>query len=157
MIGSEFIKNIRDRVEADLKDPTKNWTPIFDFAERYMKIPRFYLLGIMIVFALFYMIFGPGARILCYFIGVFYPLVMSCAAIEKGNENPDEIRRWLIYWTTFSCFSIFDIFANMVSLPFYWTIKCVLEIWWMMPAGNSESVFYPMLQTIYEKIMKKNV
>lgn len=154
MLGGEYLQNLRDRVEADLNDKSKPWTWAFDLAEKYAKIPRFYLLGLMILFVAIYVIVGPGARIVCFSVGVFYPLVKSCAAIEKGKEDPKETRRWLIYWTTFSCFSIFDIFASMVCLPFYWFFKCLLQIWWMMPAENAESAFYNVLQKMYLKTIK---
>ncbi len=76
-------------------------------------------------------------------LGITYPLFKSVHALESSDS--EEMKRWLIYWMTFTSLSAIDVFEPG---NFYWTCKCLMQIILMLPKTDA------VVLLVFEQMMK---
>ncbi|KAJ0010540.1 hypothetical protein Pint_34584 [Pistacia integerrima] len=79
-------------------------------------------------------------RTACCGVGTVLPAYSTFKAIE--NDNRDEQRRWLLYWTVYGSFRAAEVFADKILywFPLYYHVKFAFLVWLQLPPGNSNFV-----------------
>lgn len=129
------VQEYKKSLEICLKDDTRAWTKLFNFAERTTGINRVYIFcGISGVLAIYLAFYIWAAQVVCNIIGLAYPAYMSIKALE---DNPDKCnavwKKWLTYWVFFAIYSVLELICVVISsiVPFYWLLKSGLLVWLM--------------------------
>ncbi|GMT28027.1 hypothetical protein PFISCL1PPCAC_19324, partial [Pristionchus fissidentatus] len=111
-------------------------------AEKKTGMKREQLFFITLAVISLYLIFGDLAHTVCNLIGVVYPSYISVKAIRSDEKTDDT--KWLIYWTVFGFFSLFDSFAEgiMRVIPIYFFAKACFLMYLYMPQTDGAEVLY---------------
>lgn len=75
-------------------------------------------------------------------VGVAYPAYASFKALETPEEGDD--RQWTTYWIIYGCFSMVEVFADLLVswFPFYFPFKLIFLIALQWPGLNLAGVIY---------------
>ncbi|KAK0412968.1 hypothetical protein QR680_006513 [Steinernema hermaphroditum] len=120
----------------------KRMSAFFDILEQKLQCKREqFVYGVGVLFAI-YLMFGSLPSLVCNLIGFGYPAYASVKAVRTSTKDDDT--RWLIYWTVFAFYTLFDVFADgiMRVLPLYWILKALFLIYLYLPSTNGALKLY---------------
>ncbi|SPO30618.1 uncharacterized protein UTRI_05235 [Ustilago trichophora] len=90
---------------------------------------------------------------------LLYPLYSSYKAVTSPSTTLAEMETWLVYWSVFACFSLFEsLFGFLWTwLPFYYELRLLFNIWLVAPQTRGATYIYtnhlhPFLQSNQEQI-----
>ena len=82
-------------------------------------------------------------------IGFLYPGYMTLLALN-GKSEADRAAQtsWLIYWTIYSCVTLFEDYAEFLVdwIPFYYPAKVSLLVYMMVPQLEGATKIYENLK-----------
>ncbi|VDK31309.1 unnamed protein product [Gongylonema pulchrum] len=131
----------------------------FSQLEEKTQLPReqisYGMMGLIAV----YLIIGSAAQLLCNLIGFGYPAYASVKAIRTEDKEDDT--QWLVYWTVFAFYSLFDFFADAImrAVPLYWIVKVIFLLYLYLPQTYGAQIIYekyinPMIAGLEKSLSK---
>lgn len=123
--------------------------------EEKTKVKKIYLIYGIVATAVFWLMFGYGAQLLCNGIGFLYPAYCSVKALESSKKDDDT--QWLVYWVVFAMFSVLEFFSDILVgwIPFYWFFKCIFLVWLMSPLDGSSVIYNRIILPLFHKNQSK--
>jgi hypothetical protein len=140
------IKDYKQVLDEDLHSDLNPWKPMFDQIDKLTrkKLPRIFIFIGVVSLVCMYLLFGLACDMLCWWVGIIYPLAKTVQALSAGNSV--EMKRWLIYWLVFSLMPSFELIFEPGN--FYWAGKCFMQILLALPKADA------ILVLIYEGYKK---
>lgn len=135
--NSKFLKQV-DKTLYDVEICNNVCTKI----ENKSGIKREYLVRALLLIIGIYVTIFVTSRLIASLVGYYYPSVECLRALE--NNDSKAVRRWLIYWITFSSFVVFESITRsiLVYLPFYDLVKAAFLVYLMHPSTEGSTTIY---------------
>ncbi|XVE49397.1 hypothetical protein DITRI_Ditri01bG0079900 [Diplodiscus trichospermus] len=81
-------------------------------------------------------------RTACCTVGTVLPVYSTFKAIDNNDQN--EQKKWLLYWTVYGSFSVAEVFADKILtwFPLYHHAKFAFLVWLQLPSSNGAKHLY---------------
>ncbi|KAL7156689.1 hypothetical protein ABFS83_02G025400 [Erythranthe nasuta] len=81
-------------------------------------------------------------RTACCSVGIVLPVYSTFKAIE--SKDPDEQRKWLVYWAAYGTFSVAELFTDkfLYWFPLYYHAKFAFLVWLQLPSVDGAEQLY---------------
>ncbi|CAN4087932.1 unnamed protein product [Withania somnifera] len=81
-------------------------------------------------------------RTACCSVGIVLPVYSTFKAIEV--RDPNEQRKWLLYWAVYGSFSIVEAFTDkfLYWFPLYYHVKLAFLVWLQLPSAEGAKQLY---------------